>query len=222
SDGNIVGIQDLGKQEGVAYAVMELLEGETLRARLDAGAIPLKQALDYAQQTAKGLSAAHEKGIVHRDLKPENLFVSRDGHLKILDFGLAQRVDAAAPCKETAAPTGAGNSEPGTVMGTPGYMSPEQVRGVHLDHRSDIFSFGAILYELFSGRRAFHRATAAETMVAILREEPEELIASPSLDGIVRHCLEKDRERRFQSARDVAFSLSEQSSPRAGGSRGTA
>ncbi len=127
---NILSIFDFGNQDGVAYAVMELLEGETLRGKLDAGPIPQKQAVDYALQVAKGLSAAHEKGIVHRDLKPENLFVTRDGHLKILDFGLAKRVEAVAPGKETSAPTGSGHTEPGTVMGTVGYMSPEQVKGL--------------------------------------------------------------------------------------------
>ena len=197
---------------------MELLEGETLRAKLDAGPIPQKQVVDYALQVAKGLSAAHEKGIVHRDLKPENLFISRDGHLKILDFGLAKRVDTVAPGKETSAPTGSGHTQPGTVMGTMGYMSPEQVKGLPVDHRSDIFSFGAILYELLSGGKAFKRETNAETMAAILRDEPPELSKSgrnisPALDRIVSHCLEKDRNQRFQSARDIAFSLSDPTSP---------
>ena len=212
---NILAIHDFGNQDGIAYAVMELLEGETLRAKLDAGPIPQKQAVDYALQVARGLSAAHEKGIVHRDLKPENLFVSRDGHVKILDFGLAKRVETVAPGQETSAPTNANQTEPGTVMGTAGYMSPEQVKGLPVDHRSDIFSFGTILYELLSGRRAFKRDTNAETMAAILRDEPAELLESKrnisrALDRIVQHCLEKDRERRFQSARDIAFSLSEQ------------
>jgi serine/threonine protein kinase len=163
---NILSIFDFGTQDGVSYAVMELLEGETLRGKLDAGPIPQRQAVDYAMQIAKGLSAAHEKGIVHRDLKPENLFVSKDGHLKILDFGLAKRVEQVPPGKETSAPTASGHTQPGTVMGTVGYMSPEQVRGLPVDHRSDIFSFGAILYELLSGKRAFKRDTAADTMAA--------------------------------------------------------
>jgi TolB-like protein/Tfp pilus assembly protein PilF len=215
---NILAIHDFGNQDGIAYAVMELLEGETLRGKLDKGPITQKQAVDYALQVVKGLSAAHEKAIVHRDLKPENLFVSRDGHVKILDFGLAKRVEAVAPGKETSAPTGSGHTEPGTVMGTVGYMSPEQVKGLQVDHRSDIFSFGAILYELLSGQKAFKRDTNAETMAAILRDEPPELSESvrsisPALDRIVKHCLEKDRERRFQTARDIAFSLSEQFSP---------
>src|SRR5207342_2860950 len=198
---NILAIFDFGDQDGVAYAVMELLEGETLRAKLDAGPIAQKQAVDYALQIAKGLSAAHERGIVHRDLKPENLFVSRDGHLKILDFGLAKKVDTVAPGEETSAPTGSGHTEPGTVMGTMGYMSPEQVKGLPVDHRSDIFSFGTILYELLSGRKAFRRDTSAETMAAILRDEPLELAETgrnvpAALDRIVKHCLEKDRDRR--------------------------
>ncbi len=217
---NILAIHDFGDQGGVAYAVMELLEGETLRGKLDAGPISQKQSVDYALQVAKGLSAAHERGIVHRDLKPENLFVSRDGHLKILDFGLAKKIEPVDPGKETSAPTGTGHTEPGVVMGTAGYMSPEQVKGLPVDHRSDIFSFGAILYELLSGRRAFKRDTSAETMAAILLGEPPELSdsgrnISPALDRIVKHCLEKDRVRRFQTARDIAFSLSEQFAPTA-------
>src|ERR1700682_6422180 len=175
---NILSIFDFGNQDGTAYAVMELLEGETLSGKLNAGPIPQTQAWDYALQVAKGLSAAHEKGIVHRDLKPENLFVSRDGHLKILDFGLAKRVETVAPGKETSAPTGSGHTEPGTVMGTAGYMSPEQVKGFQFDHRSDIFSFGTILYELLSGKKAFKRDTNAETMAAILMKEPVELAES--------------------------------------------
>ena len=214
---NILSIFDFGNENGVAYAVMELLEGETLRGKLDAGPIAQKQAVDWALQVVKGLSAAHEKGIVHRDLKPENLFVSKDGHLKILDFGLAKKVEAASPEEQTSAPTGSGHTEPGTVMGTMGYMSPEQVKGLGVDHRSDIFSFGAILYELLSGKKAFRRGTNAETMAAILMHEPPELTQSgrnisPALDHIVKHCLEKDRDNRFQSAKDIAFDLSEQSS----------
>src|SRR5450432_835744 len=214
---NILAIHDFGNQDGVAYAVMELLEGETLRGKLDSGPIPQKQAVDYALQVARGLSAAHEKGIVHRDLKPENLFVSKDGHVKILDFGLAKKVEAVSPQEQTSAPTGSGHTEAGTVMGTMGYMSPEQVRGLPVDHRSDIFSFGTILYEMLSGKKAFKKATASDTMAAILRDEPPALSASgsgipPALDNIVKHCLEKDRNRRFQTASDVAFNLSEQSS----------
>jgi eukaryotic-like serine/threonine-protein kinase len=217
---NILSIFDFGTQEGVSYAVMELLEGETLRGKLEAGSISRKQAVEYALQIAKGLSAAHERGVVHRDLKPENLFIMKDGHLKILDFGLAKREAPVAPGEETSAQTASGQTQPGTVMGTVGYMSPEQVRGLHVDHRSDIFSFGTILYEMLSGKRAFKRATTADTMSAILKEEPPELSESGrsvniSLDHLVRHCLEKDRENRFQSARDIAFALAEASDPAA-------
>jgi serine/threonine protein kinase len=211
---NILYIFDFGEQAGIAYAVMELLEGETLRGKLDAGPITQKQAVDYALQIARGLSAAHGKGVVHRDLKPENLFVTRDGHLKILDFGLAKRVE---PVAEMSAPTISGHTEPGTIMGTVGYMSPEQVKGLSVDHRSDVFSFGAILYELLSGKRAFKRDTNAETMAAIMRDEPRELSESgrnisTALDRIVKHCLEKDQKHRFQSAKDIVFSLLEYSS----------
>jgi TolB-like protein/tetratricopeptide (TPR) repeat protein len=215
---NILAIFDFGTHEGTAYAVTELLEGETLRGKLDTGPILQKQTVDYALQVVKGLSAAHEKGIVHRDLKPENLFVTKDGHLKILDFGLATKVGTVFPGEKTSAPTVSGHTEPGTVMGTMGYMSPEQVRGLPVDHRSDLFSLGTILYEMLSGRKAFKRDTSSDTMAAILKEEPPELTQSgrnisPALDHIVRHCLEKDRDDRFQSAKDVAFALSEASAP---------
>lgn len=196
--------------------VMELLEGTTLREKLDSGPIIQRQAVDLALQIAKGLSAAHEKGIVHRDLKPENIFVSKDGHLKILDFGLAKRTARDNAGDETSRPTESKHTEPGVVMGTVGYMSPEQVRGLPVDHRSDVFSFGAILYELLSGKKAFKRDTAADTLSAILKEEPPELSESgrnisPALDRVVKHCLEKDRDNRFQSAKDIAFALSEAS-----------
>ncbi len=214
---NILAIFDFGTHDGASYAVTELLEGETLRGKLDGSTVSQRQAVDWCLQIAKGLSAAHGKGVVHRDLKPDNVFVSNDGHVKILDFGLAKRVDASDD-NRTNAPTGSGHTEPGTVMGTMGYMSPEQVRGIPVDHRTDLFSFGAILYELLAGRKAFKRDTASDTIAAILKEEPPELIhsgrnVSPALDHIVRHCLEKDRENRFQSAKDVAFALSEASSP---------
>jgi TolB-like protein len=214
---NILAIHDFGSQDGIAFSVTELLEGETLRGRIDRAAVSQRQALDWSLQIAKGLSAAHGKGVVHRDLKPENVFVTNDGHVKILDFGLAKRVNEAKPEEQTSAPTG-GHTEPGTVMGTMGYMSPEQLRGMPVDHRTDIFSFGTILYELLSGRKAFKRDTASDTIAAVLREEPADLTQSgrnisPALDHIVRHCLEKDRESRFQTAKDVAFALSEASSP---------
>ncbi len=216
---NILSIFDFGNQDGISYAVMELLEGETLRGKLAGAPIPPRQAIDYGLQIAKGLSAAHARGIIHRDLKPENVFVSKDGHVKILDFGLAKKAEAGV--EQTSAPTASGGTAPGTVMGTMGYMSPEQVRGLPVDHRSDIFSFGAILYELLSGQRAFKRDTASDTIAAILKEDPPELSQSgrnisPALDHIVSHCLEKDRENRFQTAKDVAFALSESSAPTTG------
>jgi Tol biopolymer transport system component len=211
---NITAVHDFGTNpgDGAPYIVTELLEGETLRARLSGGPVAPRKAIDYAIQIAKGLAAAHEKGIVHRDLKPENLFITNDGRVKILDFGLAkltQRETGTGP--QTNLPTADG-TEPGVVLGTLGYMSPEQVKGKPADQRSDLFSFGAILYEMLSGRRAFHRDSAAETMSAILREEPPDLSATnqniqPGLDRIVRHCLEKNPEERFYSARDVAFDL---------------
>ena len=172
----------------------------------------MRKATDYAIQIARGLAAAHEKGIVHRDLKPENLFVTNDGRVKILDFGLAKLTQAdGAAGPQTNLPTADG-TEPGVVLGTLGYMSPEQVKGKKADARSDIFSFGAVLYEMISGSRAFHRDSAAETMSAILREEPPDLSATnknvaPGLDRVVRHCLEKNPEERFHSAHDLAFDL---------------
>ena len=207
---NILAIHDFGTDGGVAYAVMELLEGETLRARVDSAALPQRRAVEIGVQIARGLAAAHEKGIIHRDLKPENVFVTADGRVKILDFGLAKKVGPDAA--ETNAPTSPAGTEPGTVLGTVGYMSPEQVRGRELDARTDIFSFGAILYEMLSGRRAFKGDSHVETMNAILKEEPPEILESgrniaPALDRIVRRCLEKSPEARFHSASDLAFDL---------------
>jgi eukaryotic-like serine/threonine-protein kinase len=207
---NITAVYDFGSFEGAPYIVTELLEGETLRNRLAGGAVAVRKATDYAIQIAHGLAAAHEKGIVHRDLKPENLFVTNDGRVKILDFGLAKLTQAEGQSgPQTNLPTA---TEPGVVMGTLGYMSPEQVKGKAADARSDIFAFGAILYEMLSGVRAFHRESAAETMSAILREEPPDLSATnknvqPGLERIVRHCLEKSPEERFHSAHDLAFDL---------------
>ncbi len=205
---NIVVVYDVGNHDGAPYLVTELLEGETLRERLGAGAIPPRKAVDYALQVAHGLAAAHDKAVVHRDLKPENLFLTKDGVVKILDFGLAlheamtDRGDTRSLTRETG---------PGVVLGTVGYMAPEQARGDTADHRADIFALGAVLYEMLSGRRAFREDTAVETLNAILKQEPEEftpeLKVPPSLDRVVRHCLEKKREDRFQSARDVAFAL---------------
>jgi TolB-like protein/Flp pilus assembly protein TadD len=213
---NILAIHDFGKADGVSYAVTELLEGETLRGKLDRGPISQKQAVDWGLQIVRGLSAAHSKGVVHRDLKPENVFVTSEGHVKLLDFGLAKRVEKGS--EKTSAPTDPAHTAPGTVMGTMGYMSPEQVRGLPVDHRADIFSFGAVLYEMLSGRKAFKRDTASDTMAAIMRDEPPEISQSGrmipvALDHIVRHCLEKDPDSRFQSAKDVAFALSEASGP---------
>jgi Tol biopolymer transport system component len=209
----ILAIHDFGREGGTAYAAMELLDGETLRQRLSGGPLPVRKAVDLAQQITQALAAAHEKGIVHRDLKPENVFVTRDGRAKLLDFGLARREGGGAPGDDTHSPTLAHATEPGTVLGTVGYMSPEQVRGQPADARSDIFSFGSVLYEMLTGRRAFGRETGAETMTAILREEPPELSSvqgglPPALGRIVQHCLEKQPEERFQSARDLAFDLS--------------
>ncbi|MEX0881198.1 MAG: protein kinase [Thermoanaerobaculia bacterium] len=210
---NITAVYDFGSHEGAPYIVTELLEGETLRGRLSGGAIPVRKATDYAIQTAKGLAAAHEKGIVHRDLKPENLFVTNDGRVKILDFGLAKLTQPEGQAaQQTNLPTAAQGTEPGVVLGTLGYMAPEQVKGRPADARSDIFAFGAILYEMLSGSRAFHRDSAAETMSAILREEPPDLSATnrnvpPGLERVVRHCLEKNPEERFHSAHDLGFDL---------------
>ncbi len=210
---NILSIFDFGTQDGIAYSVTELLQGETLRARIDAGPVPPREAVGYALQIARGLSAAHEKGVLHRDLKPENIFVTNDGQVKILDFGLAKRVEPAGT-QSMSGPTLASQTDPGMVLGTAGYMSPEQVRGLSVDHRSDIFSFGALLYELLSGRRAFRKETVSDTMAAIMRDEPPELsesgrAVSPALEHVVRHCLEKRPERRFHSAYDIVFALEE-------------
>ncbi len=208
---NILGIFDIGKEGATVYAVTELLDGRTLRDELPDSGIPTRRATDYAIQIARGLAAAHEKAIVHRDLKPENIFITRDGRVKILDFGLAKRLESTSAAT-TEGRTASHQTEPGTVMGTVGYMSPEQVRGRPADHRTDIFSFGTVLYEMLSGNPAFRRDTAGDTMAAILKEEPPDLtesgrIVPPSLDRIVRHCVEKDPERRFQSASDIAFDL---------------
>ncbi|MFN2386118.1 MAG: protein kinase [Thermoanaerobaculia bacterium] len=207
---NILAIHDFGREDVTAYAVMELLEGQTLRERLASGALPARKALDYAVQVAQGLAAAHEKGIAHRDLKPENLFITAEGRVKILDFGLA-KVTMPEP-EGTRVPTASAGTEPGVVMGTAGYMSPEQVRGQPVDHRSDIFSFGSVLYEMLTGQRAFRGDSPAETMAAIVQKEPPELsiadpALAPALDRLVRHCLEKSPSERFQSARDMAFDL---------------
>jgi serine/threonine protein kinase/tetratricopeptide (TPR) repeat protein len=210
---NILAIHDLGAQGGVSYVVFELLEGQTLRERLSAETIPIRRAVDYGIQLARGLAAAHDKGIVHRDLKPENVFLTRDGNLKILDFGLARRVASAPAVGASAAPTEAA-TEPGVVLGTVGYMSPEQVRGQPADHRSDVFSFGAVFYEMLTGERAFRGATAADALSAVLREHPPPPSSrrpevTPALDRIVARCLDKNPSERFQSSSDLAYALEE-------------
>jgi len=215
---NILTIFDTGLHDGAPYLVAELLEGEELRAQLNAGAILPRKAIEYAQQIAQGLAAAHEKGIVHRDLKPENLFITRDGRVKILDFGLAKLKAQAAEPADSQADTQRKMTDPGTVLGTVGYMAPEQVRGQEADHRADIFAFGVILYEMLSGRRPFSGESAIEVMNAILKEEPPELSEtnakiSPQLEKIVRRCLEKKPDRRFQSASDLGFALEALSTP---------
>jgi len=214
---NILAIFDFGNQDGIAYAVTELLEGETVRALLAKGPLSPRRAVEISVQVAHGLAAAHGKGVVHRDLKPENLFATKDGHVKILDFGLARWAGPAAQGDETSAPTAEKKTDPGVVMGTVGYMSPEQVRGEVVDHRSDIFSFGAVLYELLSGRQAFRRPSSVETMAAILKEDPPEIEESGrsipmGLRRIVDHCLEKSPARRFRDALDLAFALGNLSS----------
>ena len=203
---NILSIFDVGVEGRTAYAVTELLDGETLRERLASGPLALRKVVDYGAQIARGLAAAHDKGIVHRDLKPENLFLLSDGRLKILDFGIAR------PAVTDSGATVAASTDPGTVMGTAGYMAPEQVRGQAVDQRTDLFALGAVLYEMLSGRRAFQRDTPAETMTAVLKDDPPEIAdlsapVPPGLDRILRHCLEKSPAERFQSARDVAFAI---------------
>jgi len=208
---NLLGIFDVGSENGLQYLVSELLEGKTLRERLGEGALPQRKLIEYSTKIANGLAAAHEKGIVHRDLKPENIFVTNDEQVKILDFGLAKyaldaELSGSAVTMDLAA------TAPGTVMGTVGYMSPEQVRGQAADSRSDIFSFGAILYEMATGKKAFEGESSVETMNAILKEEPAEIDleknkVAPGLERILRHCLEKNAADRFQSARDLGFAL---------------
>jgi len=210
---NILTIHDAGVHEGTPYLVSELLEGNTLRDEMGRTALPLRKAVEYALQVAHGLAAAHSKGATHRDLKPENIFVSKDGRVKILDFGLAKLRDSTpAPNQPVDAQTTVEATEPGRVMGTPAYMSPEQVRGEAADHRSDIFAFGCVLYEMLSGTRAFLRGTPVASMNAVLSETPAALSTiNPSLptalESITERCLQKQPNERFQTANDLAFAL---------------
>jgi TolB-like protein/Tfp pilus assembly protein PilF len=214
---NILALYDVGTHEGSPFIVSELLEGETLRERLRSGGLTIRKAVETAVQIAQGLAAAHEKGIVHRDLKPANVFVTKDGHVKILDFGIA-KLTRPDPGPQATTLTPEPSTETGALMGTVGYMSPEQVRGLPADHRTDIFSFGCVLYEMLSGRSPFRKDTAAETMTAILHEDPPSLADSrtaipPALEGIVGRCLEKGPDDRFGSAHDLALALQAASSP---------
>jgi eukaryotic-like serine/threonine-protein kinase len=202
---NILSVFDIGVTNNFPYVVLEYLDGKTLRDRLNEAPISIVKAVEMGQQIARGLTAAHERGIVHRDLKPENIFITRDGQVKILDFGLAK------PLAFSAEATLGSQTTPGVVLGTAGYMAPEQVRGEQVDQRADIFSFGAVMYEMLGGRRAFSGDTSVEVMTAVLKADPPEfdeaLKISPGLDRIVRHCLEKNPADRFQTARDLAFAL---------------
>ena len=207
NDPNIVAIYDVGTFDGRPFVVTELLDGETLRAALGGGALPLRKAIGYGQQIARALAAAHRRGIVHRDLKPENMFVTRDGLVKLLDFGLAKLTEGAAGRHSAVSTTAVG-----VILGTAGYMSPEQAKGEPADHRSDIFSFGTVLYEMLSGQRAFQGDSPVETLSAILKEQPPDLTLvvpglAPGLARIVDRCLEKNRDERFQSAADLRFAL---------------
>ena len=211
---NVLAVHDVGTHDGTPYVVSELLEGHTLKVRLEGGALPVRKALEYALEIARGLAAAHDKGIVHRDLKPDNVFVTNDGRIKILDFGLAKLTRPTPLVREGDQGRA---TESGVVLGTVGFMSPEQVRGEAVDHRSDIFSFGALLYEMLTGVRAFRRDNAVETMNAILKEDPPEVSRtgrgiSPGVARLVSRCLEKRAGDRFHSAHDLALALEAASS----------
>jgi serine/threonine protein kinase/Tol biopolymer transport system component len=208
---NIVAIYDIGLHDGAPYIVSELLQGHTLRQRLYEGPLTSRISADYGAQIAQGLIAAHEKRIVHRDLKPENLFITTENRIKILDFGIAKLTTQDAG-DDRSVQTMTTQTKAGSILGTVAYMSPEQLRGKPVDHRSDIFSFGAILFEMLSGKRAFAGETEVDTMTAVLKEEPAEIATfgldvAPAFEQIVRHCLEKEPENRFQSARDLAFAM---------------
>ncbi|MEI6245648.1 MAG: serine/threonine-protein kinase, partial [Acidobacteriota bacterium] len=207
---NILAIHDIGHDAGTAFAVMELLSGKTLREVLSAGPLPIRKALDYGRQIADGLAAAHDRGIIHRDVKPENIFITAEGRAKLLDFGLARVQAEVASAGETM--LAQSDTTPGTILGTIGYMAPEQVRGLAVDARTDIFAFGAVLYEMLGGTRAFGGSTPADTLSAILNVDPPDVpalsgSANPGLDRIVRRALEKEPAQRFQSARDLGFAL---------------
>ncbi len=211
---NILSLFDFGQSDGVVYTVTELLNGETLRERLAHEQLSERKAVEIATSIAEGLAAAHAAGIVHRDLKPENVFLTTDGRVKILDFGLARVETPVEATDATSAPTTPAPTEPGVVMGTAGYISPEQIRGRPADARSDIFAFGAVLYEMLTGRRAFTGATTGESLASILRDQPAEVSRSApgvraALDRLVARCLEKNPDERFQSARDLAYALRE-------------
>ena len=212
---NILAIYDVGTEGETSYVVTELLEGETLRERVRRSPIPWRKAVEYGVAIADGLAAAHAKGIVHRDLKPENIFLTKDGVVKILDFGLARTDPGSLGCrpkKQAEAPTMTLDTRPGTILGTVNYMSPEQVRGQKIDTRSDIFSFGSVLYEMMTGSRAFTGESTPETMTAILKEDPPSVVSTraevvPEVDRVITRCVEKKPEHRIQSARDLGFAL---------------
>ena len=205
---NVVVVYDIGVHDGAPFIVTEMLEGEDLRQQLNRGALPQRRVIDYAQQITRGLAATHARAIVHRDLKPENLFVTREGCVKILDFGLAKQTDATDA--EPSASTERRDTSPGFIVGTIGYLAPEQLRGERADHRADVFAFGVMVHEMLSGRRPFERRSPSEIVAAILKDEPPDLNGATglmTLNRIVRRCLEKDPAQRFQSARDLGFAL---------------
>ena len=215
---NVLAIHDVGSQDGIWFLVTELLEGETLRDRIAKGPLSRRTAIEFAASVAQGLAAAHARGIVHRDLKPANIFLLSDGRVKVLDFGLARQTETATATDDTQSQPLTDATAAGVVMGTVGYMSPEQVRGLPVDARSDIFSLGCVLYEMLAGRRPFQLPTPVETFAAILNADPAPLAGAggsvpADLERIVRHCLEKDRNARFQSAQDLAFALGTAASP---------
>ena len=204
---NIVALFDIGEENGVVYFVSELVEGESLRDRIQRGPLPVRELLDIAVQLADGIAAAHSAGITHRDLKPENVMLTRDGRVKILDFGLARQAVTAAPAPDKTVTMN--ETQPGAVLGTPNYMSPEQVRGLAVDYRSDQFSFGVILYEMATGQQAFSRESAIQTMSAVVTDEPPVMDASvqsklpPPLRWTMQRCLAKEPSRRYESTRDL-------------------